>query len=324
MGNEESSTIQILLISKSGSTSFALGFVQKHIPNKTALTKIAIILGRPTTEAFFKFDPSVYIWKIEITTFDVASDDKVGVVKFFVFRVKLVFFWLIHTLFCLTQTDAWWFLICIVMPILEIWYLNSLSGFSNTKYGFELYCCVIKQYFFRWKFPIRWRECVYLYSWWRHQIETCFALLAICTGNSPVTGEFPVQRPLTQSFSLICAWTNGWVNNGEAGDFRRHRAQYYVTVMLSIVMAVWASDKAPCWRQHIETFSASMALCDRNTPVTGEFPTPKGQKFRDSSLLARTSCWTNSQLVADLGRLYIVHLKFISFFFFPHSLFYFH
>ena len=32
-------------------------------------------------------------------------------------------------------------------------------------------------------------------------------------------------------FSLICVWINGWVNNGEAGDLRRHRAHYVVTVM---------------------------------------------------------------------------------------------
>ena len=32
-------------------------------------------------------------------------------------------------------------------------------------------------------------------------------------------------------FSLICAWINGWVNNGEAGDLRCHRAHYDVTVM---------------------------------------------------------------------------------------------
>ena len=32
-------------------------------------------------------------------------------------------------------------------------------------------------------------------------------------------------------FSLICTWLNGWVNNGEIGDFRRHRAHYDVTVM---------------------------------------------------------------------------------------------
>ena len=33
-------------------------------------------------------------------------------------------------------------------------------------------------------------------------------------------------------FSLICARINGWVNNGEAGDVRRHRAPYDVIVMM--------------------------------------------------------------------------------------------
>ena len=39
-------------------------------------------------------------------------------------------------------------------------------------------------------------------------------------------GEFPTQRPVTRSFdvSLICVWINGWVNNREAGDLRRHRS----------------------------------------------------------------------------------------------------
>ena len=71
--------------------------------------------------------------------------------------------------------------------------------------------------------------------WWRHQMETFSALLAICAGNSPVPGEFPTQRPVTRSFdvSLVCVWINGWVNNGEAGDLRCYRAHYDVTVMLS-------------------------------------------------------------------------------------------
>ena len=29
------------------------------------------------------------------------------------------------------------------------------------------------------------------------------ALLAICAGNSPVTGEFPTQRPVTRSFDVL-------------------------------------------------------------------------------------------------------------------------
>ena len=31
-------------------------------------------------------------------------------------------------------------------------------------------------------------------------METISALLAICVGNSPVTGEYPSQRPVTRSF----------------------------------------------------------------------------------------------------------------------------
>ena len=40
-------------------------------------------------------------------------------------------------------------------------------------------------------------------SWWRHQMETFSALLAICVGNSPVPGEFPAQRPVTRSFDVF-------------------------------------------------------------------------------------------------------------------------
>ena len=42
-----------------------------------------------------------------------------------------------------------------------------------------------------------------------------------------------VQRPVTRSlFSLICVWINGWVNNREAGDLRRYRGYYDVSVMV--------------------------------------------------------------------------------------------
>ena len=40
-------------------------------------------------------------------------------------------------------------------------------------------------------------------SWWHHQMETLSALPAICSGNSPVTGEFPAQRPATRSFDVF-------------------------------------------------------------------------------------------------------------------------
>ena len=40
-------------------------------------------------------------------------------------------------------------------------------------------------------------------AWWRHQMETFSALLALCAGNSPVPGEFPTQRPVTRGFDVF-------------------------------------------------------------------------------------------------------------------------
>ena len=40
-------------------------------------------------------------------------------------------------------------------------------------------------------------------SWWRHQMETFSALLANYAGNSPVSGDFPAQRPATRSFDVF-------------------------------------------------------------------------------------------------------------------------
>ena len=71
-------------------------------------------------------------------------------------------------------------------------------------------------------------------SWWRHQMETFSALLAICAGNSPASGKSPHKGQWRGAlmFSLICAWINGWGNNDEGGDLRRHRAHYDVIVMM--------------------------------------------------------------------------------------------
>ena len=77
-------------------------------------------------------------------------------------------------------------------------------------------------------------------------MEIFSALLAICVGNSPVTGEFPVQGQGCEAlmFSLICAWINGWVNYGEAGDLRRNHARYDVIVIVNV----------PCIIRNIDEF----------------------------------------------------------------------
>ena len=83
-----------------------------------------------------------------------------------------------------------------------------------------------------------------VFSWWRHQMETFSALLAICAGNSPHKGQW--RGALV--FSLICVWINDWLNNHEAGDLRRYRAHCDVTVMsLQSInqLHLSVSDKTP-------------------------------------------------------------------------------
>ena len=68
-------------------------------------------------------------------------------------------------------------------------------------------------------------------TWWRHQIETFSALLAICAGNSPITGEFPTQRPVTRSFDgffdlhlnkRLSKQSRGWWSEMPSRPLRRH------------------------------------------------------------------------------------------------------
>ena len=76
-----------------------------------------------------------------------------------------------------------------------------------------------------------------LSTWWRHQMETFSALLALCAGNSlvPVNSPHKGQWRGALMFSLICAWINDWVNNCETGDLRCHRGHYDVNVVINML-----------------------------------------------------------------------------------------
>ena len=83
---------------------------------------------------------------------------------------------------------------------------------------------------------MRQKESRWIITWWRHQMETFSASLALygvihrSSVNSPHKGQWRGAL----MFSLICAWINSWVNNCETGDLRRHRAHYDVIVMKEI------------------------------------------------------------------------------------------
>ena len=93
-----------------------------------------------------------------------------------------------------------------------IWYLWEIwlnLTFSNQVTAMQTIILFSKR---KWQ----WTFCKF--AWWRHQMETFSALLALCAGNSSVTGEFPAQRPVTRTliFSLICA-RNKWSSKQSPG-----------------------------------------------------------------------------------------------------------
>ena len=65
-------------------------------------------------------------------------------------------------------------------------------------------------------------------------METFSALLAICAGNSPATGEFPMQMPVMQSYDIFfdLLLNNRCRKQWWAGDLRHHRTHYDTTVMV--------------------------------------------------------------------------------------------
>ena len=70
----------------------------------------------------------------------------------------------------------------------------------------------------------------------------------------PMNSPHKSHRRGALMFSLICARTNGWVNNGDAGDFRRHCAHYDVTV----IMIVYCSDEFHRELGHLQPKSISV------------------------------------------------------------------
>ena len=67
---------------------------------------------------------------------------------------------------------------------------------------------------------------------WEHSM--CYCPFVRENHRSPVNSPHKDQWRGALMFSLIHAWINGWVNNGEAGDLRRNGAHYDVTVMMKL------------------------------------------------------------------------------------------
>ena len=78
---------------------------------------------------------------------------------------------------------------------------------------------------------------------WKH--FPCYWRFVQGIHRSPVNSTHKGQWRESLMFSLNCVWTNGWINNRDAGDLKRHRAHYdddcnvYRITTWSVDMILW-------------------------------------------------------------------------------------
>ena len=125
---------------------------------------------------------------------------------------------------------------------------SSVRAWAKSWHDWIIICyvratCILFEIFALWSHKYLMKYSPDRYAWWRHQIETFSALLALCAGKLPVNSPHKGQWRGELMFSLICAWTNGWVNNRAVGDLRRHHAHYDVIVVVHVSLFSRAMER---------------------------------------------------------------------------------
>ena len=85
--------------------------------------------------------------------------------------------------------------------------------------------------------------------------------------RSPMNSAHKSQWRRALICSLMCVWINGWVNNREACDLRRHRAHYDVTLMGICNWVLYSGKQGTVWKHESTNyihFEVWMKLCREN------------------------------------------------------------
>ena len=118
---------------------------------------------------------------------------------------------------------------------------------------------------------------LYTNPWWRHQMEIFSALLARCAGNSPVTCEFPAQRPVTRSFDVfydlrlnrrLSKQSGGWWFETPSRSLWRHRNGFWYSAQLRYCMQHCNTERFWYGTILYTTLNPHMATVERWTDVT--------------------------------------------------------
>ena len=108
-------------------------------------------------------------------------------------------------------------------------------------------------------------------SWWRHRMETFSALLALCAGNSPVTGEFPSQRPVTRSFDILFHLRLNKRLNKQSWGWWFDGVHYDVIVMYSTMRSRYNTTHPPLLNLNRQHTQINPSIRSRLWGAFGEF-----------------------------------------------------
>ena len=72
--------------------------------------------------------------------------------------------------------------------------------------------------------------------WWRHQMGTFSALLALCEGNPSVTGGFPSQGPHSDVFQRL--WCFLWYTSKQTGEQTIETLVIWDAIALIVIMVM--------------------------------------------------------------------------------------
>ena len=174
-----------------------------------------IVMSSLIGSAHTRSDPCSHTFQMKIFLFLVNRELSNQIQGYIHFKPNYI------TISNLLQASYFFIVACHIKPALE----PTLPRFWNTIWRHKHSTALYVSYLFAGTIPHS--------AWWRHQMETFSALLAICAGNSPVPVNSPHKGQWrgTLMSSLICDRINGWGNNREAGDLRRQRAHHDVIIM---------------------------------------------------------------------------------------------
>ena len=157
-------------------------------------------------------------------------------------------------------------------------------------------------------------------SWWRHQMETFSALLAICAGNSPVPGEFPTQRPVTRGFDVFFdlrpnnrlskQWWSWWFETPTCPLWRhRNVSVLYIWKVIKLEYLFHGMHISVTWFQHCLNEICEIIIC---WYIIFKFVRNSAATLKMIVIIRSTLLFGGISVKISFGRVHVIFLKNVS------------